>query len=510
MKYKFSTVEKSIIGGVIAMLILFSGITLSVFVTAKASSTNFVKEEMLDITARLQESAITNFIKDFEKIFNYSYEKIMAEDVENFTNLDRYTKEWSKLKSIERNIHMIFFANEEGEIFTIPEWKAPESFDPRIRPWYLPAKLNPDKLNIEYYNSKSCGKNLYSMSRAVTDKNGQFIGVFSVDIALDSLKSQIQDLTKNSILKVYILEDNRVIATDEQTNVMISELKESRTISKITSSIEAVTHLPEQGGFWVKRTLAYPENWQIIVNISDAKIRNRTQCILQITYVILLIQLVAGLFFIRFVLTTLRRQVVAIHDTLAASLARAKGKSTYNTLSKGEEVYHGIYSRISEHNRVLQETQEKVDIDDLTQSYSRHAYHRDMRQLLEEHQSFFHIILDFDGFKAINDTLGHSTGDELLKYFSSFILINIRKDDKLYRYGGDEFVMVCDGKDMESVEKRIFQLTRRFNKQLKKDLSIDVTVSYGIAFCNGTEELAELINACDEELYQRKRQKKNS
>lgn len=509
MKARFSTVERSVIGGVVAMLILFSVITLSVFWTAKNSSNNFVKQELLEVTARLQESCITNFIKDFEKIFNYSYEKINAEDVRNLTNLDFYDKEWSTLKTIENDIHMIFFANEEGKIFTIPEWTVPDSYDPRIRPWYMPAKLDQDKINVEYYTSKACGKALYSMSRAVKHKEGKVIGVFAIDITLDALKSELQEITRNSILKVYIIENNRVIATDTHTNITIPELKEGEAISAVLTSEKMITHLPDQGGFWVKKQLSYPKNWQIIVNICDAKINKRNCSILHTTYVILLIQLIAGLFFIKFVLSTLRQQVVGIHDTLAASLAKARGDNTFNTLHRGEEVYHGIYSKISEHNRVLQETQEKVDIDALTKSYSRRAYNRDMRQLLEEHEPFFHIILDFDDFKMINDSLGHTMGDELLKYFSSFIIVNTRKHDKLYRYGGDEFVIICDGKDTISVERRMTQLLNNFSRQLKKDLGVDITVSFGVSYCSGEEKLSELINSCDQELYQRKRTKKS-
>jgi len=63
---------------------------------------------------------------------------------------------------------------------------------------------------------------------------------------------------------------------------------------------------------------------------------------------------------------------------------------------------------------------------------------------INRYGGYFSIILiDIDNFKYYNDTLGHKVGDELLSEFSRVVISNLRRSDILFRYGGDEFVILC-------------------------------------------------------------------
>lgn len=511
MKAKFSTIEKTLIYGVVAVLLFFGVITLAVFHSSKKFMTNFTKNQVLNLTARSQEEFLTQYIKDLEAAFQYSFEKIDPDDVSKFINLNRYTSEWKELMKLNSNIYMAFFANEQGLLHHSSDWCPPSEFDPRLRPWYAPAKATPDKTHTRYYSSDSSGKDLFSISRAVLNRHNQVVGVFAIDMTIESLQKRLKKINKNSILKTYVINKKQLIFSDQYTNQPIASLPtpERKYINSLLLNGSRMICNGHENSFWVKQQLKFPSDWVLVINLKSTYVENKINKIVTLTCILIIIQLLVGITFARFVLGVFRKQVSNIHDTLAASLATMKGEKHFKKLPPGEELYHGIYSQISEHNRELKKTRKQVDTDFLTKSYSRQAYHKDMRRLLEAGQQFYHIIFDFDNFKIINDTLGHTTGDALLRYFSSYIIANTREGDKLYRYGGDEFILVCTGTDKRRVEGRITTLLSGFTRQIYKDLQVDVSVSAGIALYSGDEELAELIDACDTELYQSKREKKN-
>ncbi|GEM_PF-2004311 len=123
------------------------------------------------------------------------------------------------------------------------------------------------------------------------------------------------------------------------------------------------------------------------------------------------------------------------------------------------------------------------------------------------------IMLDLDNFKVINDTYGHQIGDEVLKEIARLIQRNIRDTDTLYRYGGEEFAILCPQTDKEGA----YELSERIRNAIKNhrfwvfgDRYIYVTVSLGVAnFPEDTEKTGELLAIADISLYKAKNEGKN-
>jgi len=117
------------------------------------------------------------------------------------------------------------------------------------------------------------------------------------------------------------------------------------------------------------------------------------------------------------------------------------------------------------------------------------------------------LFIDIDGFKAVNDTLGHAVGDEVLRRFSAALSSAVRSSDTVGRFGGDEFLILCDPADaevlrsmMERVELAIATATEGL------DLAgVAVTASIGVAVGDHTAEPAELIARADRSMYTAKR-----
>lgn len=121
-------------------------------------------------------------------------------------------------------------------------------------------------------------------------------------------------------------------------------------------------------------------------------------------------------------------------------------------------------------------------------------YHRDMSL----------AMLDIDGFKAVNDTLGHDEGDRLLRAFAGCIRKIARVSDLLYRYGGDEFLLLLP----ETTSEQADEILKRLDGILCPELTTTlgrVTFSAGIASYVDDASAEKLIKLADDRLYQSKR-----
>ncbi len=117
------------------------------------------------------------------------------------------------------------------------------------------------------------------------------------------------------------------------------------------------------------------------------------------------------------------------------------------------------------------------------------------------------LMIDLDSFKLVNDLHGHEAGDEILIRFSNVIRQNMRSDDIIGRFGGDEFVAFChnvtDESIVEGISKRInAQLIESAREILGEDMSIPLGVSIGGVFVpeEGTD-FTEVFTKADKALY---------
>lgn len=119
-------------------------------------------------------------------------------------------------------------------------------------------------------------------------------------------------------------------------------------------------------------------------------------------------------------------------------------------------------------------------------------------------------IIDIDFFKKINDTYGHLCGDYILKEVAYLILENFRKTDMVFRYGGEEFVVIMTETSLENslIPLERLRKTIENNNFIYKDKKITVTVSIGVE-ANQTDTTDEFLNNADKALYQAKQNGRN-
>ena len=147
-------------------------------------------------------------------------------------------------------------------------------------------------------------------------------------------------------------------------------------------------------------------------------------------------------------------------------------------------------------------------------AYFKHFLDLELKRAQRHNYATALIMLDIDDFKQINDTLGHQTGDDVLKHLAALLKNNLREIDMAARYGGEEFVAVLPYSNREEavrVAERIRHVIQD-NPLSKAEANTEatVTVSLGVAVCPQDADTCEgLIREADIRLYQAKRAGKN-
>jgi diguanylate cyclase (GGDEF)-like protein len=121
------------------------------------------------------------------------------------------------------------------------------------------------------------------------------------------------------------------------------------------------------------------------------------------------------------------------------------------------------------------------------------------------------LMLDIDYFKAINDNYGHLTGDSVLRALAAILQKRLRPNDKLGRYGGEEFCAILPETALPSAVKigeelRALVAEHRF---MAESQEIRVTISVGAAVLSGTMGPTDLCRRADEMLYRAKNSGRN-
>ncbi|WP_457601018.1 putative bifunctional diguanylate cyclase/phosphodiesterase [Hydrogenivirga sp.] len=155
--------------------------------------------------------------------------------------------------------------------------------------------------------------------------------------------------------------------------------------------------------------------------------------------------------------------------------------------------------------------------DYLTGIPNRRVLENDMRshgRLARRYEKPLSLIMcDIDNFKGVNDTYGHEVGDEVLKSVAKLIRSTIRETDIVYRYGGEEFAVLCPETDKAGayeVAERIREVVRDTKIQVDRDRGIYITVSVGVAnFPEDTTDPNELLAVADIALYRAKSEGKD-
>ncbi|WDL99238.1 GGDEF domain-containing protein [Alicyclobacillus sp. ALC3] len=156
-------------------------------------------------------------------------------------------------------------------------------------------------------------------------------------------------------------------------------------------------------------------------------------------------------------------------------------------------------------DRTVNQLRQLAMTDDLTYIYNRRYLDSSFQSLRATNAPYSILVFDIDRFKQVNDTLGHSAGDIVLKGVSRLVQKNLRPSDVLIRLGGEEFAVLLpdtQSDDAVQIAERIRNLIERTTFAYQEE-KISVTISGGVAERQG-ESLEALLDKADIAMYEAK------
>ena len=217
-----------------------------------------------------------------------------------------------------------------------------------------------------------------------------------------------------------------------------------------------------------------------------------------------------------------------LKDIQQKRIALAENICTFDELAIIQKEYIDLLHDLEDNNLVktaielqirLQSTSVKTseNIDYLTGVYNRKYLEETtnlwLAEASETKKSVVCIVFDIDNLKMINDTYGHLAGDEAIKFVAETCCDEIRKEDVLGRFGGDEFVLVMQDISLENAERKASLLARKIEtlSSTSSNLPTPVTISVGLGdnLMREVRSFKDLFHLADLALYKAKKNGKN-
>jgi diguanylate cyclase (GGDEF)-like protein len=170
-----------------------------------------------------------------------------------------------------------------------------------------------------------------------------------------------------------------------------------------------------------------------------------------------------------------------------------------------------LEATLADRTAQLQLAFEEAGTDTLTGLKNRRAWDERLREAAANWQRYGHmaavIVLDLDGFKAINDTHGHAAGDAVLQHIAGVMVNLTRTTDVVARLGGDEFAILLQGiATAEAIDKaRTLRAALAENPLIWGAESLHVVISVGLATLVEAPEPYACMQVADARMYQFKR-----
>jgi diguanylate cyclase (GGDEF)-like protein len=201
-------------------------------------------------------------------------------------------------------------------------------------------------------------------------------------------------------------------------------------------------------------------------------------------------------------------RLLMIHAVLAAALFAT-------ALVMLRRLMTSVPGEVEQANYKLFEARDQLELlvqmDPLTEALNRHAFHSLLRrpEKGEESKTSGSVaVIDIDNLKPINDNFGHTVGDKAIRAVARAMRSLVRADDMLFRWGGDEFLVLMFNLPQSEAWRRMEKLNEILDETCRRwiNLPVTVTFSYGVAGFNSLTDLGDAIETADKAMYAQRHQ----
>ena len=466
------------------------------------------EHKIVGIESNLIGKEINGIISDLN-FLHYSYETkissridaaLIAEEWKMFSN---YQKTYDQIRFIDKNGDEKIRINYSDEGATIVDESKLQNKKDRYY-FYETVKLEKGQiylskldLNIENGVIEIPYKPMMRFSSPVYDKNGQFIGIIVLNYMAKNLIEEFKNIGEYNEGKMYLLNSNGYWISsynpEDEWGFMFEEKENVRFDLRFPDEWERITK--NEGSIITKNGLftssevvlkaKYLSDNVVVLGEGDWKIVSyfsskepdgyiiSTNTFDKVKRVLSQNQVYFGLIFVISLLVSL------IISMLKQTYIKTKFFSEYDAMT-------GVLNR-------------RTGMELLEDALSQNN---------RQKTRFSLCMVDINGLKKVNDTIGHEAGDELILTVTQVIKKMIRDTDDIFRFGGDEFIILFNNSDYENAEGIWSRIMERFGQiNREENRSYIVSVSHGIVDSAALQKKKsdEMIKMADVKMYQEKK-----
>jgi diguanylate cyclase (GGDEF)-like protein len=480
-----------------------------------------VKEVNLEI-ARALKNNVDNLLDNTEDVI-YLTSSFITERLDDPAQisdlLESVKNEYSQLK-------YLYYADSSGQITITPDIDLKEDYNPRRRSWYQKALEAEDLIWTDSYLDANQEFLMITAALPIKNKAGKIVGVLAGDILLDQLSNTIANKKIGKTGYAYIVNQRgEVIAHPDYSLIKTkANIKEMVDYKQMQNSKSGTLSYQDAGEEKLAAFVALERlNSKIFVQIKSQEafsVKKKLETIvLKISLVIISI-LVFTVFVInkKYLLDPLHQLMDNVIEVANGNYDANISKPRDDEIGKLSESFNYMTDEISAAYQQLEAYNQEIT--DLSQDLKYQAYHDPLtglanrRKFMEKLDELVAsktkaavILLDFDNFKEINDTVGHIYGDHLLKEFSQLLLNSFGDNVFVARYGGDEFLLLIKDINTTADVKRYIECLEAIVAEpfLINEGEFYLDFSLGIS-CHPKDSTTsyELITMADTAMYQAK------
>ena len=508
---------------IIAILIIFI-VFLSLAINNLVSNelTKQVKENNLEIANSLKKN-VNDFLDHTENVISLTSK---LEQIKTGNNQE-ILKVLKQTRTEYSHFEYIYLAKTSGEIFIYPQVKLGSDYNPKQRIWYQKA-IKEDKL--VWTDAYLDANNRYLMITAavpVKDKQGNLIGVLAGDILLNDLSNTVANKKLGKTGYAYITNQTGEIIAHPNLNLIKERYNINQVLNydQILKSGKGSVKYKDNNDD--KKLASYVSierlNGIIFAQVEKEEafaVKNKLETMILELSLLILALLVVTVYLInkKYLLDPIQELVASIVKVANGNF-NAKvdnnnedeiGQLANNFNYMTQEI-EAAYQQLEAYNEEVTELNKNLEYqanhDPLTKLPNRRKFLEELGLELKEDMASAIILLDLNNFKEVNDTLGHVSGDKLLKKFSKSLLEISGEDIFIARYGGDEFLILLRKVDsVVKIEQYINQLQEIVNTPFVINSNeIYLGFSLGIArYPDDAVTTYKLITRADTAMYQAK------
>ncbi|WP_409250633.1 diguanylate cyclase domain-containing protein [Bacillus sp. SCS-153A] len=365
------------------------------------------------------------------------------------------------------------------------------------------------------------------ISTPVYDYDNQFIGVLATHLSWEWVEeaeeSMMNTLQNRSNIELFIISDNNnvILGPDDMLgNPLNLESLESAKMGKEGWILETWEDRNQYltGYVFADGYKDYPGlNWTILVRqpveVAYAPAKELLIYFIVTGLVLVALFALAGWFLagrITYPLKKISRVADHLREGKMVEIPNYKGIIEIEILS---DSLRNLVANLTKKESELEKMEDVAHRDHLTGLCNRNGLEHYLERATKHNKALTILYMDLDGFKAVNDQLGHDAGDKLLVEVGSRLKQNIREGELVSRMGGDEFVIVLTSSALDPINNGV-STGERIISMINKPYDIDgeivsVGCSIGGAVWTPSDNISDVIRRADQALYQVKRTGKN-